>query len=367
MQRTVYTDGRILQTADFVADQAYHLARHRQHNTGQHSWGIVTGLRILLQDGGLVVEPGRAVDGFGRDVLLDHVGAVDLTRFDLLGIEEVAVWLVYDRNTLPATGDGVDRISESATVETSTATADDGNRDKPPGVSDADLVFGAQNPPDDPARRWPVYLGRITRDLTRPADPPVIDLNRRPYAGLVGASVTSPDHGTWLDLGTAGPGAVSIGLRDEQGEPVTALTVAASGVEVTGPLAVDGDLTVHGGTLTVAPSPPELTAPVTPTPDWSVSHADNDVAHELRVTMPAGGTVPSRLTVGSWQDGAFRPSLTIDETGTVVITGNLIVSGFLQAAAVHEGELNDEARRYLAGLQSGSLLALFSALPPEIG
>ena len=363
MQRPVFQNGRILRTSDFVEDQAYHLAAHRQHNKALHVWGIASGLRIVLLDGDLVVEPGDAVDVFGRDVVLDRAHSLDLRGFDIKGIDTVDVWIVYAQSRTPGTGDGVDLLGDAAEIELTEATDIDPRQ--PPGVAPADLASVPTRPPDNPARRWPVYLGRISRDLAHPETEPIIDLDRRPYIGLVGATVETPERFVWLELTDGINPAVSITLPDGSGNPQIPLKVSADdGIELNARLTVDGELVVRGGSLSVVPGAPALATPAAAAPEWSLSHAEDSVAHELRVAMPmaAAGQVPNRLVVGAWRDGNFALSLVIDETGTVMIAGNLAVSGRLQAASVQEAELGDEAKAYLAGLQATSLLSLFNTV-----
>jgi hypothetical protein len=144
--------------------------------------------------------------------------------------------------------------------------------------------------------------------------------------------------------------------------PLTPLKVSANGgVELNNQLTVDGELVVRGGSLSVVPPTPALPPPAAGPPEWSLSHAEDTVAHELRVAMPAvgSGTVPNRLVVGVWRDGSFARSLVVDETGTVMIAGNLVVNGYLRASSVQQAQLSAQATAYLAGLQATSLLTLF--------
>ncbi|WP_433830979.1 hypothetical protein ACQP2E_12290 [Actinoplanes sp. CA-015351] len=358
MSRTVFQDGRVLRTSDFVADQADHLARHRRHNIGQHRWGIVAGLGIVLSEGDLTVEPGHAVDGYGRDVVLTSAQTLDLRSLDTQGIQDVEVWLVYDQERLPAAGDGVDRLSDSATVEPAAAIFLSDVR-KPPGVPEADLTTTSPPETDDPGRRWPIYLGLITRDLTEADGAPVINLDKRPYAGLVGATVESPDRDVWIDLGAAKARTLAVRITGADGKTQqTPLEVGDDGLRFEGRLTVNGDLTLRGGALTI-----EAGEVPDPLPDWSLSHAktEGNVPDELCVTLPAGSTdVPTRLVVGAFVDGTFQPSLVIGESGTVVIAGNLEIGGHLRAASIRESSLNEEARNFIAGAQAGSLLSLFT-------
>lgn len=368
MTRPHFQNGRLLRTSDFVAEQTYHLTAHRQHNTTGHLWGIATGLDIVLNDGQLAVEPGTAIDGFGRDVILANARSLNLRNFDIQGIDAVDVWVVYDRRRDPATGEGVDQLVDTASVEL-TAAADFDPR-QPPGVDPVDLAgLAGRPPPDDPARRWPIYLGRVTRDVTHPEIPPLIEPDRRPYIGLVGSAVQTPDGDPWLEYTAGTHASVAIGRPIAAGADSPLMVSVDDGVEFNSRLTVDGELVLRGGSLALVPPDPVYPGLPPVTPEWSLSHAEDDVAHDLRVAMPpaGSGSVPNRLVVGVWKDGSFTRCLSIDEDGTVIIAGNVVVGGGVRAPSVQEAQLSAEAKAYLAGLQATSLLSLFAITPdPEI-
>jgi hypothetical protein len=372
MQRPVYQDGRILRTSDFVDEQTYHLTENRRHNRTNHIWGIASGLGVVWLDGELKVKPGCAVDGHGRRVVLASARSLDLSGFDIRGVESVDVWVVYARTRVAGTGDGVDRLVDSAAIEVTDAD-DTLDPRQPPGVTPADLAGAAGQPaPDDPARRWPLYLGTVTRDLTHPEDAPRIELDRRPYIGLMGATVTTPapQTFTWLEYTDGADPTLSVRLPGTGGGPdTTPLKISRNGgVELNDQLTVDGELVVRGGSLSVTPVTPALPPPATGPPGWSLSHAQDAARHELRVAMPAApiGSVPNRLVVGVWRDGSFARSLVVDETGTVMIAGNLVVNGSLLASSVPQAQLSAQATAYLAGLQATSLVTLFQLLSTTV-
>src|SRR5215207_6199504 len=71
LSRVRYTPRQFLGAQDFTDEQAYHLGMHRRHNIAHHTWGIVRGLELIVEDeDSLFVQPGFAVDGFGRELLL---------------------------------------------------------------------------------------------------------------------------------------------------------------------------------------------------------------------------------------------------------------------------------------------------------
>src|SRR4029079_2144301 len=67
----------------------------RRHSIGHHGWGIVNGLELTETTEGLVVQPGIAVDGYGRELIVSEpleVSIAALAQFKT-GVD---VWLVYD-------------------------------------------------------------------------------------------------------------------------------------------------------------------------------------------------------------------------------------------------------------------------------
>lgn len=210
--RVHYFDRQFLTTQDFVAEQAYHLAMRRRDTIGLHSWGIVRGLEVVVEDKTrLVVCPGLAIDGYGRELLLPQGHTINAQVFNQYASDVVEVWLTYAQTPAESARPGyvvpcqdgetgLYRMQEFGRVDVRPPNrylaldpSDDlSERRQPPGVPDADLVFNpARLPPDDPAQAWPVYLGRVRRAPTQ-TPPYLIDLVGRPYAGVVAEAVTHP-------------------------------------------------------------------------------------------------------------------------------------------------------------------------------
>jgi len=89
IERLNYYEGEFLGALDFEAEQEYHREMRRRHNIGQHTWGIVSGLDLVQIPNGVTspsgnpevdiyVQPGMAVDGFGREVVV--VNKTQLTQ-----------------------------------------------------------------------------------------------------------------------------------------------------------------------------------------------------------------------------------------------------------------------------------------------
>src|SRR3546814_18182102 len=71
-ERVHFTDGDRLDLRTLAAEQTFHLEAFRRHLLAAHSWGILSGLGLAVDEGAIVLEPGLAVAGSGRVLLLDR-------------------------------------------------------------------------------------------------------------------------------------------------------------------------------------------------------------------------------------------------------------------------------------------------------
>jgi hypothetical protein len=70
-RRPRYFSGQLLTPQDFEAEQSYHLEARRRDTRRLHGWGVVSGLGATASSGGgVVVEPGLAIDGLGRAIVV---------------------------------------------------------------------------------------------------------------------------------------------------------------------------------------------------------------------------------------------------------------------------------------------------------
>jgi hypothetical protein len=103
-KRNRYFSGKLLTEQDLADEQTYHLAVRRTLNRTLHGWGIASGLGVSFKNGSMVIEPGLALDGLGRELFVP-----DLTTVPPPG-EPGAWWLVLchaDRETDPIPAIGV--------------------------------------------------------------------------------------------------------------------------------------------------------------------------------------------------------------------------------------------------------------------
>lgn len=80
-KRVRYFDNQLLVDQDFIDDQRHHIDRQRRHARHLHIAGICEGLMVSAGMGASVfVAPGTAVDGLGRQILLDASTQYTVTR-----------------------------------------------------------------------------------------------------------------------------------------------------------------------------------------------------------------------------------------------------------------------------------------------
>jgi hypothetical protein len=436
--RVRYYDQQILRTSDFVDEQAYHLAQRQRHAIGEHTWGIVYGLELVQDSNGeLSVQPGMAIDGYGRELILEQYKPIERGIFDDKGSETLDVYLEYAEQTANEGPPGYSacragQITSNRVQETvglvirkpgapqSIPDIDLPERRQPEGVPPDDLRFSPDRvPPNDPKRRWPVFLGQIRRDAETP-----ISLGGRPYAGLRGEMVLAPSDWAWLQVGEWPDNdyrfAVFLAERDQEGddmipkasprssvEPVLGIkpavaktaddaeTAAANAqgkpvgptIELRADTTLSGDLIVEGGAIEFGPG-----LPYTSARPWRMYHVykknspldesskdqtsvDDAVAQDqLRIEMAAPdeqGTI-NEVVVGHWSEekSDFEPCLTVGADGDVTVAGNLLVNGSL--LRFNKAEATDEALvRYVVRRTKkptdNTAPAWFGALFEELG
>lgn len=375
--RVAYHPGQYLRHEDLTDDQAYHLGRHRRHLIAHHTWGIVRGLDLLIKHNTLLIAPGLAVDGYGRELVVGRRLPLPSSAFDELTSDTLDLWLTYDLQSVAPAPKGYSepthgapttvRWSEEPRLEWSSAEASRPDARHPPGVSEVDHNFGPErHPPDDPRLRWPVYLGRVRR---RPGEENAlqIDSSGRPYAGLVGHSLEPPwRDGTRMTLGApAQPkdtSAFAVHLPDADGNPQPQLEMDPQGaVAIHGDTTVAGDLRLGGG-LEFRLGATEPRSDDHPRP-WQVYLAEDDGAEELRIELD-GSQELHRVAIGAFsqEKQAFEPTLTVAANHTVTVHGDLVVEGLLiRGSQEAQPPMSPEVEGYLLGGYLGGLNAAGSA------
>lgn len=99
-QRNRYYSGKLLTSADFQAEQDYYNNKERFMNSLMYGSGIICGLGVIsLDDLSILVESGVAIDGLGREIILESSAVKRLSAiegFDEITSDEVSLCIRYE-------------------------------------------------------------------------------------------------------------------------------------------------------------------------------------------------------------------------------------------------------------------------------
>jgi hypothetical protein len=366
--RVNYFERQFLRTQDFKDEQAYHLAQSRRHNITQHTWGIVFGLEIKLDpaDKIPVLEPGVAIDAYGRLLIVPVRRTLGDPEFEKQGSEVIEIWLNYahqESEDVPTGYVFCDdeanpyRLQEVAQVW---VQAPDRNQTPDPNpVTEYRIHPDSEEPDqvttDEPLRQWPVYLGSVTRIKGKEVTYQ-IELSGRPYAGLVGESVRSASGKARLQIGLgskvtdqrfgvyllddkeneAKDKEASASKGDETKENKPILSIDKEGnTTLRANTTVQGNVRIKEGTVefgvgtAYTPNSKNVRAnflQYKKTVNEGEETEAEETFNELRIEMPErSGNTPVSVIIGKWDKDIFVPCLTIEDTGTVIVHGNLVV------------------------------------------
>lgn len=396
LTRVHYFDRQFLGAQDFEAEQQYHLAMRRRHNIALHTWGIVAGLELTRDEsveGTFSVSPGMAIDGYGRELILQARFDLDTRAFDEKGSDTLDVQIEYqfqasDPRSQRFRGCEDDdaasfyRRQEQPLIRLIKPSPNNLNRREPESVPQGDLGFEPfRAPPDDPQQDWPVFLGQFIRERQKPGQPYTYRVSHadRPYVGLVGAHIQAPSGLARLELGPAGANDTRrFGLFVCDTRPVSGSSPPerlALAIDRTGALAIHeptiahGNLIMDGGAL-------EFRAGVVGAGErpWQMYYVDakaqagKAVNRELRIEVPRAQECS--VVIGGWDPDAkeFKPFLTVGTVKVddslehqVTVHGDLIVQGKLDEPKKRaEPRINQSAQ---ALIFANALTAANAALP----
>src|SRR5262245_3004307 len=298
IERLHYYQGEYLGALDFEAQQAYHRDMRRRHNIGHHTTGIVVGLELSQIPNGkpqnevdIYVQPGMAVDGFGREIFVLRPYKLDALLFqDFTNTQpqNLQVWISYDETLTgrppagyevcdPTTRFGRVQENYRIVIQPALPTHDpvvvDGQQVFPPAPPPAppppagqltiplDQSVPYQEFPDDeadPRPLWLVQLGNVKWDYQNNRFLQLagsVLTNGRLYVGAVAAAVIAP-AGSLTIRDRASPDPLPTDSTDPKYGGVAA--------EIEGSLQVHRLLTAVQEVLIQGTADPAITSPLTP-------------------------------------------------------------------------------------------------------
>lgn len=212
--RLNYYNRQFLGANDFMEEQQYHRDMRRRHNIGPHTWGIVAGLDLRQTDVAgspgqvdVILDPGMAIDGFGREiVVLEPLTFTSELFAALTGVGFRSVFIGYDEELARTPRPGYEACDGEKFTR-----REEGYRlviEAPSPTHDAPVVAGVEAtkpedlsipyqefPEDDDGARWLVPLGRVLWDggllQFRKATDADVARGRR-YVSAVAEAILSP-------------------------------------------------------------------------------------------------------------------------------------------------------------------------------
>jgi hypothetical protein len=407
--RVHYFPQQYLRRQDFSDEQAYQVALRRRHNIAHHSWGIVIGLDLAVEEGQLLVRPGVAIDGYGRELFLPAKFPISTGEFTRLNSNRLDVWLNYDAipgsqpppgylSCDPSHPDAYYRTDETPRISLERAPVSRVKPRQPKAVPPALADSPAQlQTPDDPRVLWPVYLGRLTfsPDETDPQKQIFIDASDRPYEGIVAEAIDHPADGTRVEVGriadrpdqrnvagttviynkTSQRGfAVFVPPTDADPQATSLQLDPRFEIDTNGKNFLRGATTLHGN-LEMAGGAVQFTDPAhiddtVTRSNPSIYRASANSNDELRVDLGnLSDSATNRVFVVGFtaDDGMFRPSLKIqyekpdsssDFQPVVTVYGDLVLNGLVQSPDIIFRSLSTEALNALiSSFQAGVIAA----------
>ena len=370
--RVRYRERQFLRAADLIADQDYHLTMRRRHNIGEHRWGIVHGLALTTQPDKqasasvIVLTSGMAVDGYGRELILHDPFTLPLESVFTGSATDPAgadVWLVYARvpETLPQPGrwdcgpGQNNRWREEAHLRLTEVGSLNAVVDPqhPSGLSAEDADFPSHRfPPDDPAKEWPVFLGRIRQISTGEYEIDDVLKDKRPYAALVGELLTAASGQARIQVGSESASDLrrfAVSLADSSGEWADTLAIdTGKKTTVRGDTIIGGDHSClfTAGRIDFEPlaAPPAAAAP------WQIYRVevekDGKTHQQLRFEIghpgKKGDPANFQLAIGVKTDDVFNAclivkadcSVTIPKDAKLVMNSGRIIEGPIQPGRI---------------------------------
>ena len=71
LKRPHFFSGKLITSADLELEQQYFREKLKRHNRSLHGFGIVSGLKVTVNSGQIIVEPGLALDCEGNELAIE--------------------------------------------------------------------------------------------------------------------------------------------------------------------------------------------------------------------------------------------------------------------------------------------------------
>jgi hypothetical protein len=343
--RVSFRERQLLRAGDLQAEQQYLLGLAGRHHVAPHTWGIVRGLSLSLQGNVATVQPGLAIDGYGRELAVFEAHRIPLDQQR----SSYYVYLYYCERPKGACGTAPNpRFQDSAEVGISSAPW-------PVPGGDPDLTSAAAAGSIAGAAPWPVLLGVIKARKNN-----VFHVHYSPcvYTQLRASSVCAPAGGAIVRIGAenlADPYSLRISLRD-----------SARNLQRRFAVDLDGNL-IFWGNLILTGAERGAVFPTQKKGLFVNAQAKSSAGGAVRVQfdLSTPGTLALRFRVASSALGSSKPDvLKLDDSASAKQVKEAIKAFNKTSSSVHLQEILEVKPRKAKKIVASEALFAAPATPP---
>jgi hypothetical protein len=113
LKRLRFFTGQLLTAESFELEQKYFREKLKRHNRALHGFGIVSGLKVIVDAGQIIVEPGLALDCQGNELVIGTAVVVSPVSCDWPSAYVQVGYAEECTDLIPAAGLGDSTLSEA--------------------------------------------------------------------------------------------------------------------------------------------------------------------------------------------------------------------------------------------------------------
>ena len=117
LKRLRYFTGQVLTAESFELEQKYFREKLKRHNRALHGFGIVSGLKVIVESGQIIVEPGLALDCQGNELVIGAAVVVSPVSCDWRSAYVQVGFAEEYTDLIPAAGLGETVLTEAAELK----------------------------------------------------------------------------------------------------------------------------------------------------------------------------------------------------------------------------------------------------------
>ena len=117
LKRLRFFTGQLLTEESFELEQKYFREKLKRHNRALHGFGIVSGLKVIVEAGQIIVEPGLALDCQGNELVIGTAVVVSPVTCDWPSAYVQVGYAEEYTDLIPAAGLADSTLSEALQLD----------------------------------------------------------------------------------------------------------------------------------------------------------------------------------------------------------------------------------------------------------